>query len=81
MSFISKSLILTTFLAPKNWHVVTVDQDVRVFSSWLDTKAWIQCVPDPAYTTRPTYAQAMAEYHKQYEAEQVEIILLLGLKW
>lgn len=47
----------------------------------LDVLARIRGVPDPAQMSCPTYAQAFAEYSKQYHAGHVEIALLPGSMW
>ncbi|PBK81377.1 hypothetical protein ARMGADRAFT_872154, partial [Armillaria gallica] len=62
---------IATFSAIKNWYVI-MGQEVGIFDSWLDVLARIQGVPDPAQMSRPTYAQAFAEYSKQYHAGHVE---------
>ncbi|KAK0432579.1 hypothetical protein EV421DRAFT_1910837 [Armillaria borealis] len=69
------------FPAPKKWHVVTVGQDVGIFSSWLDAKACIRGVTDNCHVTWPTYAQALEEYRRQYDASNIEIVLLPGSEW
>ncbi|PBK83214.1 hypothetical protein ARMGADRAFT_1038015 [Armillaria gallica] len=48
-----------TFPVLKKWHVVTVGQDVGIFSS----------------------CQALKEYHHQYEAGNIEIVLLPSSEW
>ncbi|PBK59166.1 hypothetical protein ARMSODRAFT_899668 [Armillaria solidipes] len=62
----------------KKWYVVTVGQDVGIFSSWLDVAARIRGVPEPAHISRPTYAQAVAEYRQQFDTGKVQIVLVPG---
>ncbi|SJL12092.1 uncharacterized protein ARMOST_15513 [Armillaria ostoyae] len=47
----------------------------------LDVLACIRGIPNPAQMSRPTYAQAFAEYSKQYHTGHVEIVLLPGSMW